>query len=75
VVLGEAFRQCDLPKKVILFSSLKKGKRFADKDFAKSNWQFWKYVWMPAIRAHGIMQISILKGVMVLHGAAVAVEA
>jgi cholesterol oxidase len=50
---------------------LEKGKRFADKDFAKSNWQFWKYVWMPAIRAHGILQISILKGVMVLHGAGV----
>jgi cholesterol oxidase len=48
---------------------LEKGKRFADKDFAKSNWQYWKYVWMPAIRAHGILQISILKGVMVLHGA------
>ena len=50
---------------------LEKGKRFKDKDFARSNWQYWKYVWMPAIRAHGIMQISILKGVMVLHGAGV----
>jgi cholesterol oxidase len=50
---------------------LEKGKRFADKDFAKSNWQFWKYVWMPVIRAYGILQISILKGVMVLHGAGV----
>ncbi|HTP02710.1 MAG TPA: GMC family oxidoreductase [Anaerolineales bacterium] len=50
---------------------LEKGKRFADSDFARSNWQFWKYVWMPAIRAHGILQVSILKGVMVLHGAGV----
>jgi cholesterol oxidase len=50
---------------------LEKGKRFEDKDFAKSNWQFWKYLWLPALRAHGIMQISILKGVMVLHGAGV----
>ena len=50
---------------------LEKGKRFEDKDFAKSNWQFWKYIWMPAIRAHGILQIAILKGVMVLHGAGV----
>lgn len=50
---------------------LEKGKRFEDKDFAKTNWQFWKYLWMPAIRAHGILQISILKGVMVLHGAGV----
>ena len=50
---------------------LEKGKRFRDKDFAKSNWQFWKYLWLPALRAHGILQISILKGVMVLHGAGV----
>ena len=47
---------------------LEKGRRFEDKDFAKSNWQFWKYVWLPIVHAHGILQISILKGVMVLHG-------
>ncbi len=50
---------------------LEKGKRFRDEDFAKTNWQFWKYVWLPAIRAHGILQIAILNGVMVLHGAGV----
>ncbi|MCZ2127406.1 MAG: GMC family oxidoreductase N-terminal domain-containing protein [Anaerolineales bacterium] len=50
---------------------LEKGKRFEDEDFAKSNWQYWKYLWAPAIRAYGILQISILKGVMVLHGAGV----
>jgi cholesterol oxidase len=50
---------------------LEKGKRYEDGDFAKTNWQYWKYLWMPFIRAHGILQISILKGVMVLHGAGV----
>ncbi len=50
---------------------LEKGKRFQDEDFAKTNWQFWKYIWMPAIGAHGILQIAILNGVMVLHGAGV----
>jgi cholesterol oxidase len=50
---------------------LEKGKRFKDTDFAKSNWQYWKYLWLPALRGHGILQISILKGVMVLHGAGV----
>ena len=50
---------------------LEKGKRYEDKDFAKTNWQFWKYLWMPILRAHGILQVSILKGVMVLHGAGV----
>jgi cholesterol oxidase len=50
---------------------LEKGKRFNDNDFAKSNWQYWKYLWLPALHAHGILQISLLKGVMVLHGAGV----
>ncbi|HEY3475451.1 MAG TPA: NAD(P)-binding protein, partial [Anaerolineales bacterium] len=50
---------------------LEKGKRFEDKDFATSNWQFWKYLWLPALRAYGILQISLLRGVMVLHGAGV----
>ena len=50
---------------------LEKGKRFKDSDFAKTNWQYWKYLWLPALRGHGIMQISLLKGVMVLHGAGV----
>ncbi len=50
---------------------LEKGKRFEDGDFAKSNWQFRRYLWMPAVHAYGILQVSILKGVMVLHGAGV----
>src|SRR5215510_13525246 len=50
---------------------LEKGKRYGEDDFAKSNWQFWKYLWLPALRAHGILQVSILNGVMVLHGAGV----
>jgi cholesterol oxidase len=50
---------------------LEKGKRYEEQDFAKSNWQFWKYVWIPAIRSFGILQISLLNGVMVMHGAGV----
>lgn len=50
---------------------LEKGKRYEDEDFAKTNWQYWKYLWLPALRGHGILQISLLKGVMVLHGAGV----
>lgn len=50
---------------------LEKGKRFRDEDFARTNWQYWKYLWLPALRAFGVMQISLLKGVMVLHGAGV----
>ncbi|TAK12881.1 MAG: GMC family oxidoreductase [Anaerolineae bacterium] len=50
---------------------LEKGKRFRDADFAKSNWAYWKYLWLPAARAHGILQISILDGMLIFHGAGV----
>lgn len=47
---------------------LEKGKRYKDRDFPESNWKFWKYLWAPALRCFGILQISILKGVMIFHG-------
>ncbi len=50
---------------------LERGRRFRDEDFARSNWQFWKYLWNPRLRAFGILQISLLNGVMVLHGSGV----
>lgn len=50
---------------------IEKGKRFDDHDFAPSNWQFWKYIWMPSIRSHGILEIHLLNGVMVLSGVGV----
>jgi cholesterol oxidase len=50
---------------------LEKGKRFRDQDFPKSNLSFWKYLWAPPLRCFGILQISLLKGMLVLHGAGV----
>src|SRR3990172_3520044 len=50
---------------------LEKGKRYNDSDFATTNWQFWKYLWAPVLRSFGILQITITKGAMVLHGVGV----
>ena len=50
---------------------LERGKRFRDEDFPETNNRFWKYLWLPALRAHGILQISLIKGAMVLHGVGV----
>ncbi len=50
---------------------IERGKRFEDKDFAESNWAFWKYLWNPWIRSFGILQMSLLDGMLVLHGAGV----
>lgn len=50
---------------------IERGKRFRDTDFAKSNWLFWKYLWLPALRSFGILQISPFNNVFVLHGSGV----
>jgi cholesterol oxidase len=50
---------------------LERGKRFADADFPRSNWNVWKYAWAPILRCFGILQVSAFKDVVVLHGAGV----
>ena len=50
---------------------LERGKRFDDHDFAKTNWHVRKYLWLPALRCFGILQISPFRDVFVLHGAGV----
>jgi cholesterol oxidase len=47
------------------------GKRWRAVDFPKSNWNAFKYLWAPKLRCFGIQNITLLKGVMVLHGAGV----
>jgi cholesterol oxidase len=50
---------------------LERGKRFRDQDFAASSWAVQKYLWAPALRCFGILQVSLLKGAMILHGSGV----
>jgi cholesterol oxidase len=50
---------------------LERGKRFRDDDFPKTNWTFWKYLWAPALRCFGILQISFFRDVFALHGSGV----
>ena len=50
---------------------LERGKRFRDKEFAKSDWNLWKHQWIPALRCFGIWQNTLLNGIMILHGSGV----
>lgn len=50
---------------------LERGKRYRDEDFARTNWNIWKYLWLPAIRAYGVQNITFLKDVLILHGSGV----
>ena len=50
---------------------LERGKRYRDGDFARSNWNVRKYLWLPALRCFGILQISPFRDVFALHGSGV----
>jgi cholesterol oxidase len=50
---------------------LEKGKRWAAKDFPRSNWNIRKFLWAPALRCFGPQQIDLLDRIMVLSGAGV----
>jgi cholesterol oxidase len=50
---------------------LERGKRFEDDDFARRSWNIFKYLWLPALRCFGVLQISPFRDVFVLHGSGV----
>lgn len=50
---------------------IERGKRYEDEDHPRTNWNLWKYLWMPAVRMYGILQLSLLPDVYVVHGSGV----
>ena len=50
---------------------LERGKRFRDQDFVRRNWNIFRYLWLPALRCFGILQISPFRDLWVLHGSGV----
>jgi|SRR3989304_7127327 len=50
---------------------VERGKRFNDDDFPESNWNIWKYLWLPVLRCFGIFEMTFLNGLLALHGSGV----
>ena len=50
---------------------IEKGKWFRAQDFAKTNWNLRKWLWMPALRFFGIMKLSIFRHIAVISGTGV----
>ncbi len=50
---------------------IEKGKWYRADDFARTNWQLRRWLWMPALRWFGIMQISIFRHVGFISGTGV----
>lgn len=63
-----AFR---LAQKGYRVAVLEKGRRLRKNDFPKTNWNVFRYFWAPFLRCFGLQQMTLLQGVMVLHGSGV----
>lgn len=50
---------------------LEAGRRFADDEYAKNNWQVKKFIWAPMLGCFGIQRIHYLPDAIVLAGAGV----
>jgi len=50
---------------------LERGKRYEADDFPKTNWNIFKFLWLPALRCFGIMGINFLDDIMILNGSGV----
>jgi cholesterol oxidase len=50
---------------------LEAGRRFADKEFAKTSWNLRKFLWAPRFGCFGIQRIHLLRNVLILAGAGV----
>jgi cholesterol oxidase len=46
---------------------LERGRRFDDEDFPTTNWNLRRYLWLPASRLFGFLQLSLLPDVLVMH--------
>lgn len=75
VVIGSGFggsvSALRLSEKGYSVCVLEKGKRFAPKDFPKTNWDLKKWLWMPAAGLKGIFQMSFMEHVTIFHGVGV----
>ena len=50
---------------------LERGKRYNATDFPKTNWNIFKYLWLPAARCFGFMGMNFLNDILILNGSGV----
>ena len=50
---------------------IEKGKWYKPSDFAKTNWNLRKWLWMPSLHFFGIMKMSIFRHVVIISGTGV----
>lgn len=50
---------------------IERGKRFNDNDYPKTNWNIWKYLWLPSLGCFGGFEMTFMNGLLALHGSGV----
>lgn len=50
---------------------LERGKRYNAEDFPRTNWNIFKYLWLPAARCFGFMGINFFDDILILNGSGV----
>lgn len=50
---------------------LESGKRWSSADFAKTNWNLRKYLWLPYLGMHGIQRLNLLRDFFLVSGSGV----
>ena len=50
---------------------LERGKRYTAEDFPKTNWNIFKYLWLPAARCFGYMGLNLFDDILILNGSGV----
>ena len=75
IIIGSGFggsvSALRLAEKGYSVAVLEEGKRYNGEDFPRTNWNIFKYLWMPFLRCFGILRIRPLSDVLVLGGAGV----
>lgn len=75
IIIGSGFggsvSAMRLSEKGYSVAVLEMGKKYKTGDFAKTNWNLKKYIWLPQLLLHGIQKITVLKDVMILGGVGV----
>jgi cholesterol oxidase len=76
VVIGSGFggsvSALRLAEKGYSVCIIERGKHWRrSKDFAETNWQFWKWLWAPKLFSTGIQNLTFLKNVLALSGSGV----
>ena len=50
---------------------LERGKRFHAEDFPRTNWNIFKYLWLPGVRCFGFQGLNFFKDIWILNGSGV----